>query len=321
VAGVPLVTGGTGFAGSHLVDHLLEREARIAAWSNPLGRGTPLDARADRVAWSVVDLLDRRLVADAIERLRPSIVYHLAGFADVQGASRRPAEALRVNAMGTHHLLEAIRRARLDTPVLVAGSALVYRPSEASITEDSAIAPASPYGLSKLAQEMVATRARDLRVFVARPFNHAGPRQSSAYVTSTLARQIAEIEAGLREPVLHVGNLEARRDITDVRDTVQAYRVLVERGAPHRPYNVCSGRAYRVGDLMEGLLARAHTRIRTQVDPARVRPSDTPLVLGSSARIESETGWRPSIPIEQTLEDLLAYWRGVIKATGEQANR
>ena len=321
MASVPLVTGGTGFAGSHLIDRLLEHEPRVAAWGNPRGRRVPPDAREGHVAWSAVDLLERDEVAGAIERLRPSAVYHLAGFADVQGASQRPADALRVNAIGTHHLLEAVRRARLDTPVLVTGSALVYRASDGPITEDSPIAPASPYGLSKLAQEMVAARAGDLRVLIARPFNHAGPRQSASYVTSTLARQIAEIEAGLREPILRVGNVEARRDITDVRDTVQAYRLLVERGSPGRPYNVCSGRAYRVGELVELLLARAQVPIRTEVDATRLRASDTPLVLGSYARLAGDTGWHPSIPIERTLDDLLAYWRGIIRTASEQVNR
>ena len=321
MAGVPLVTGGTGFAGSHLIDHLLEHEPRVAAWSRPLGRGIPADAREDRVAWTAVDLLDRAAVVEAIGRLRPSAVYHLAGFADVHAASSRRADALRTNAVGTHHLLDAVRTATLDAAVLVCGSALVYRASDDAITEESPIGPASAYGLSKLAQELVGMRAAERRVLIARPFNHAGPRQSSAYVTSTLARQIAEIEAGLREPVLHVGNLEARRDITDVRDTVKAYRLIVERGTARRPYNVCSGRAYRVRDLMDRLIARARTRISTEVDATRLRASDTPVVLGSFARLESETGWRPTIPIEQTLEDLLEYWRAVTRQAGERLNR
>lgn len=320
MAGVPLVTGGTGFAGSHLIDHLLEHEPRVAAWGNPRGHGIPSAAGDARVDWSSVDLLDRAEVVKAIARLRPSAVYHCAGFADVQGAWSRPADALRVNAIGTHCLLEAIRAARLDAPVLVTGSALVYRSASEPITEEFPLGPSGPYAVSKLAQEMVGLRAVDLRVLIARPFNHAGPRQSSSYVTSSFARQIAEIEAGLRAPVLHVGNLEARRDITDVRDTVRAYRLMVERGTPGRPYNVCSGRAYRVADLMAQLIARARTRIRTETDAARLRSSDTPLVLGSYARIEAETGWRPSIPIDRTLEDLLEYWRGVTRRAGERVN-
>ena len=254
-------------------------------------------------------------MAAALDALRPSAVYHCAGFADVHKAWRATAAPLRVNALGTHHLLEAVRRTGLAIPVLVVGSALVYRPSTAAADEHDPIGPTTPYGVSKLAQEMTA-RVSGLPVLLARPFNHAGPRQSDAYVTSSFARQIAEIESGLREPVLRVGNLDAQRDITDVRDTVRAYRLIVERGHPDRPYNVCTGRAYRIADLMNLLVSRARVAIRVVTDPARLRPSDTPVILGSYARLQGDTGWRPSIPIERTLEDLLDYWRRVTETRG-----
>jgi len=303
----PLVTGGTGFAGSHLIELLLERHSAVHAWSNPTGRSAP--DGDPRVHWRAVDLLDREAIAREIARVRPSAVYHCGGVADVGGSWTRPALALQVNTMGTCYVLDAVRRAVLDCRVLVTGSALVYRPSREALTEDSAIGPTSPYGLSKLAQEMMTTRAAARAAIVARPFNHAGPRQSDAYVTSSFARQIAEAEAGLREPVLHVGNLESRRDITDVRDTVQAYVLLVERGQPERPYNVCSGRAYVVKDLLDMLIGMSPAALRLQSDPDRVRPSDNPIVLGNNSRIRQEAGWAPAIPIEQTLADLLDYWR------------
>jgi GDP-4-dehydro-6-deoxy-D-mannose reductase len=215
--------------------------------------------------------------------------------------------------MGTHAVLSGLQRAGTDIPVVVTGSALVYRPSASALTEDSPIAPSSPYAVSKLAQEMRAAEETG-RVVVARAFNHAGPRQSSSYVTSSFARQIAEAEAGLREPVLRVGNLEARRDITDVRDTVRAYRLLAECGRARRAYNVCRGEAYRIGDLMESLVRQSRVAIRVELDPARLRPSDNPVVLGSAARIRAEAGWEPRIPIDQTLDDLLEHWRRVIRA-------
>jgi GDP-4-dehydro-6-deoxy-D-mannose reductase len=217
--------------------------------------------------------------------------------------------------MGTHALLSGLERCGLRVPVVIAGSGLVYRPSEEILTEDSALGPSSPYGVSKLAQEMAACRT-GAHVVIARPFNHAGPRQSAAYVTSSFARQIAEVEAGLRGPLLRVGNLEARRDITDVRDTVRAYRLLIGCGRPGRPYNVCRGAAYRVGDLLEFLLSRSTSPIRIEVDPARLRPSDTPVVLGSPARITSETGWTAQIAMEQTLADLLDHWRQAVRQGG-----
>ncbi len=303
----PLVTGGTGFAGSHLIEHLLERHSIVHAWSNPAGQ-KPRDLGA-HVQWRGVDLLDRETVAEAIAAVRPSAVYHCGGIADVGAAWTNPARALQVNVLGTLCVLEAVSQAHLECPVLVVGSALVYRQSRQPLTEESPIRPSSPYGFSKLAQEMTARTMTGAPVLIARPFNHAGPRQSDAFVTSAFARQIAEAEAGVREPVLSVGNLDARRDITDVRDTVRAYASLVDRGQPSRPYNVCSGRAYPVKDLLDILLGLARLRVSVRTDAARLRPSDNPIVVGDGSRIHAETGWTTLIPIEQTLADLLEYWR------------
>jgi GDP-4-dehydro-6-deoxy-D-mannose reductase len=306
---VSLVTGATGFAGSHLVEQLREREGEVAAWSNPGGK-----AARDQtgVQWRAVDLLDSDAVRAEIERLQPSAIYHCAGFADVAASWKQPGRALRVNALGTSHLLEAVRRARFDCPVLVTGSALVYKTSAEPIREDSPLSPSGPYGVSKLAQEMIAAQAPLERVLLVRPFNHAGPRQSDAYVTSSFARQIAEIEAGRREPVMQVGNLDTRRDLTDVRDTVRAYRAIVAAGRARRPYNVCTGTAYLVRDLLSALVRLARVPIRIETDPARMRPSDNPVVVGDNSRIRDEVGWQPEIAIEQTLADLLEYWRDTL---------
>jgi GDP-4-dehydro-6-deoxy-D-mannose reductase len=208
-------------------------------------------------------------------------------------------------------VLDAVRRTCVHVPVLVTGSALVYRPSDTALTEDCPLGPASPYGVSKLAQEMVAL-AGGARAIVTRSFNHAGPRQADGYVTSSFARQIAEAEAGLREPVIRVGNLDARRDITDVRDTVEAYRRLASHCSGPAVYNVCRGEAFRIGDLLEILLQRARIAIRVEVDPTRLRPADNPVVVGCRRRITAETGWEPRVPIATTLSDLLGYWRGAI---------
>lgn len=213
--GPPLVTGATGFAGSHLLDHLLEDEPSVAAWAHVHGRQTHLATDA-RVVWSSVDLLDRDVVAGALADLRPSVVYHCAGIAHVGESWSKPLPALSVNVLGTHHVLEGVRLAGLGCPILVIGSALIYRPSLNALREEDPIGPSDPYGVSKLAQEMLAARALDRPVFIVRPFNHAGPRQSSAYVTSSFAKQIAEIEAGRREPIIRVGNLDSKRDMTDV---------------------------------------------------------------------------------------------------------
>lgn len=304
-SGPVLVTGATGFAGSHLVDHLLDLGDRVAGWTRP-GR-QPQDADP-RVAWQEVDVLDRRAVANAIGELRPRTIFHLAGLPHVGESWKHADRALAVNALGTHHLVDAVEQHAPDCRLVVAGSALVYRPSLEALREDSPLGPADPYGISKLAQEMRVAGARVAAVRT-RPFNHAGPRQSEAFVTSSFAKQIAEIEAGVRPPTLEVGNLEARRDITDVRDTVRAYAALAGSGAAGAVYNICSGTAYKVGDLLEQLLRLSNTRIDVRQDPARMRPSDNPVVLGDHARVTADTGWAPSIPIAQTLADLLAWWR------------
>jgi GDP-4-dehydro-6-deoxy-D-mannose reductase len=162
---------------------------------------------------------------------------------------------------------------------------------------------------------MLAERAPWCPVLITRSFNHAGPRQSDAFVTSNFARQIAEIERARREPVLRVGNLEARRDLTDVRDTVRAYRLIVQHGQPRRPYNVCSGRAHSIAELLDVLIGLSRVKVRVEVDPSRLRPSEVPILVGNASRLQHETGWRPEIPIERTLADLLDYWRNVISET------
>jgi len=305
VQGLPLITGATGFAGGHLVDRLTASGGDVVALAREGGK--PAVPRPG-VHWAAADLVDRDAVRRVIEAARPSIIYHCAGQADVQDASKAPARALRLNVMATHYLMEACRDAGLACRIVVTGSALIYRPRTDPIDEDAEIAPANPYGVSKLAQEMTAA-ASGLPVVLARPFNHAGPRQSAAYATSAFAQQIAAIEAGRAEPVLRVGNLDAQRDITDVRDTVRAYQALGEAGTPLRPYNVCSGRAYSMRELLDILLSLARVRVRIEVDPARLRPSDNPIVVGSHARLTADTGWRPEIPIERTLSDLLDDWR------------
>jgi GDP-4-dehydro-6-deoxy-D-mannose reductase len=308
-AQVPLVTGATGFAGSHLIEQLLASYPTIAAWGHAKGR--PLPSQDRRVRWQSVDLLDRAGVKRALQHVAPTVIFHLAGLPHVAESWKSAGRALEVNALGTHHLLDCVEETLPGCKVVVAGSALVYRPSASALAEDDQLGPADPYGVSKLAQEMRAGCATT-PVILTRPFNHAGPGQSEAFVTSSFAKQIAEIEAGVREPRLLVGNLEARRDIMDVRDTARAYEALATAGIPGRVYNICSGRAHRIGDLLDRLIAMARTRITVEQDPARLRPSDNPVVLGDPSRIIADTGWRPQIPITTTLADLLAWWRARI---------
>lgn len=306
-----LVTGAAGFAGSHLLD-LLARgagaDARIVAWSRP-GGGAPVGANPS-VAWDAVDVLDREAVRAAVGRLKPSTVYHCAGAAHVGRAWDRTETTFAINVRGTHHLLDALARAGAECRVLIPSSALVYAPAGRAHTEDDPVVPSSPYGVSKLAQEMLAAQAaRGVRITIARAFNHFGPRQSPLFAASGFARRIADIERGRWEPTISVGNLDARRDLTDVRDTVRAYHLMAERARPGEVFNVCSGVAMPIRELLEKLIARARVPVSIAVDPARYRPNDSPLLLGDPARIRARLGWTPEIPIDQTIDDLLDYWR------------
>lgn len=301
-----LVTGATGFAGSHLLDRL-PSASRVAAWSRPGGQRPVNPTRA---AWSDVDLLDARSVARAIEETRPSTIYHLAGAPHVGSSFANPVPHLEINAIGTHNLLKAIEQIVPHARVVVVTSAMIYRPSSDRHTETSPLLPNSPYGLSKMAQDRLAAlaAASGLDVVVARPFNHTGPRQDPSFAVPGFAQQIARIEAGRAGPVLRVGNLDAERDLSDVRDVVDAYEAIAARGAAGTPYNVCTGVRWRVGDLLDMLLSRARVPVRVEVDEARLRPIELPRLLGDNARLRG-IGWIPRIPIETTLDDVLEYWR------------
>lgn len=298
MTGPVLVTGAAGFAGSYMMERLAGAGVPAIGWS-----------RRD------VDLLDRDAVRACIAELRPRAIYHLAGAPHVAESWIDTARPLRANALATHYLLDAVRRAGAPCRVLVTGSAAVYRASDEPIDEEGPLAPSSPYAVSKLAQEQLALRAvaeDGVDVVVTRPFNHTGPRQPASFAAPTFARQLARIEAGLAEPVIRVGNLDARRDITDVRDTVRAYELLMARGRVGVPYNVCSGVGRSIRQVLDELRSRIRVPVRLEVEAERLRPNDTPVLVGSPARVRADTGWLPEIPLERTLEDLLDYWRAEV---------
>jgi len=306
--GTTLVTGATGFAGSHLLDKLADH-APVIAWHRPKGQPPDPNRHLD---WRAVDLLDAAEVGRAIDDASPLQVFHIAGAPQVASSFRSSVEHLETNVLGTHNLLDAIRRAGRPCRVLVVSSALVYQASDEPIDENAPMIPATPYGFSKLGQDRLAERAwreDGLDVVIARPFNHAGPRQSAAYAVSSFANQIARIEAGLAPPELFVGNLDTRRDMTDVRDVVEAYDLMMRSAPAGRPFNICSGRAWRIGDLLDELLHMARVAIRVRQDSERMRPSDVPVVQGDASRIRSELGWAPRIKVEQMLSDTLEWWR------------
>jgi GDP-4-dehydro-6-deoxy-D-mannose reductase len=302
-----LVTGASGFAGSHLIEHLAGR-ANLVAWT----RSEPLPEIAALATWHQVELLDRDRVRQAIRELKPSAVYHCAGAAQVAHSWQDTTRPLASNVLATHYLLDALRLAGVGCRVLVPGSATVYAPSASPLHEEAALAPASPYALSKLAQEQLALRAVNedgLEVLVTRSFNHTGPRQSADFFAPAMARQIVAIERGGIEPVIKAGNLDAERDLTDVRDTTRAYALLMESGQSGTVYNVASGISRPMRAVLEELVRRARVPVRIETDPTRLRPHDLPVLVGDATRLREKTGWAPAIGFEQMLDDLLNYWR------------
>ncbi|HEV7886011.1 MAG TPA: GDP-mannose 4,6-dehydratase [Acidimicrobiales bacterium] len=287
------VTGGHGFVGTWLVRHLEDQGDTVAA---PHA--------------SEVDITDGAALAKALDAARPDAVYHLAGFAHVGQSWERPDEVFRVNAEGTLHVLEAARLATTpaQTPrVLVVSSAEVYgtvTPDDLPLTEDRPVRPVSPYAASKAAAELLAVQAwlgRRVPALIARPFNHMGPGQSPDFVVPAFARRIMEAQGAVK-----VGNLTARRDITDVRDVVRAYRLLVERGEPGQAYNVCSGTDVSIQEVVDRLRRLAgKPDLALEPDPDLLRPADVPVLRGDPSRLHQATGWRPEIPLDQTLTDVL----------------
>jgi GDP-4-dehydro-6-deoxy-D-mannose reductase len=317
MSGPVLVTGGAGFAGSHLLDLLAGDDVPVVAWRRP-GEPLPSPPTGARCRWMEVDVLDRAAVERAVREAAPSQVYHLAGIAHVGHSWHDSAGTLAVNVLGTWHVLAALAALPVPPRALVTGSALVYRPQDRAIREDDPLGPASPYALSKLAQELTAIHAArelGLPIVVTRSFNHIGPRQAPSFSSASFARQIALAEAGQSPQELRTGNLEPRRDLTDVRDIVRAYTLLLKLAAvPAGIYNVCSGRAVRVGEVLDGLVALARVPVTVRVEEALRRPNDAPLVLGDPRHIRQETGWTPRIPLADTLRDLLDYWRTEVSA-------
>lgn len=313
-----LVTGAAGFAGQHLLDRL-PTSADVHGWWRP---GTPPPPRRPNVTWHALELTDRDAVRAAVVAIRPTHVYHLAGAPSVETSFVNAVPHLHINVMGTCYLLDAIRSLGSACRTLVVTSAQVYGASDSALDESAPLLPQSPYGVTKLAQDQLAAHAvasDGLDVCIARPFNHIGPRQSAGFAVARFARQIARIEHGLEPPRLEVGNLDAKRDMTDARDVVDAYRRIMDAGVAGRPYNVCSGRAHRIGDLLDSLRALALVRIDVVLDPARLRPVDVPIVVGDAGRLRAELQWVPRIAIGDTLRETLDWWRDEVRAGRDTA--
>jgi GDP-4-dehydro-6-deoxy-D-mannose reductase len=311
-----LVTGVTGFAGSHLVDYMLTRnDCEIFGIQRWRSRTENIEHFAAKIALIECDLRDASSTRDTLEKVRPDWIFHLAAQSFVPTSWSAPSESLTTNILGQVNLFEAVRRLGLKCRIQLACSSeeygMVY-PDEVPIKETNPLRPLSPYAVSKVAQDMLgyqywmSWKVDSVRT---RGFNHEGPRRGPVFVASDFAKQIADIEKGLKGPVLHVGNLEAKRDFTDVRDMVRAYWLALEKCEPGEVYNICSGQAWSIQKVLDHLLSLTKSKIEVKQDPARLRPSDVPILLGDNSKFVKVTGWQPTIPFDQTLSDMLEYWR------------
>ena len=339
-----LITGITGMVGSFLAEYLLDHHPEVEVfgtfrWRSKLdnlqdlrnrGKLNVLDegqritdkaglrrfVRPGEVTVVDCELQDGSAVRGVIRAVQPDRVFHLAAQSFVPTSWTAPAFSLTNNIVSEVNIFEAVREARLDPVIHIAGSSeeygLVY-PDEAPIGEDNPLRPLSPYAVSKVAQDLMGYqyfKSYGMHIVRSRAFNHEGPRRGDVFVTSNFARQIAEIERGIREPVIAVGNLKNRRDYTDVRDIVRGYWLLLEKGEAGEVYNLCSGRAWVIHEILDFLLGEARVPgITVREEAARLRPSDVPVLRGDATKAQAAVGWRPEIPFEQTLRDILDYWR------------
>jgi GDP-4-dehydro-6-deoxy-D-mannose reductase len=312
-----LITGVAGFVGGHLAETLLA-EPGWEVWGSII-------AEPDRalvmpgVQAIAADLREPEQARVLVETARPDAVFHLAAQAYVPQALADPWGTYHTNIRGQVNVLEAISQAKLDSRVIVVSSNEVYglvRPEDLPLHENSPLRPNNPYSVSKLAQDFMGLQYfldRKMPIVRVRPFNHIGPRQNERFVAPSFAKQIAEIERGLREPVLHLGNMSAQRDFSDVRDITRAYRLAFEKGEPGEVYNIGSGRARSVREMLDIMLGASSIKIAEEIDPDKLRPSDTPISYADTTKFKRQTGWEPRYSFEQTCLDILDDWRARIK--------
>jgi GDP-4-dehydro-6-deoxy-D-mannose reductase len=316
-----LITGITGFAGSHLAEYILAEQPGVEVfgtfrWRSRMDNVEHLGA--GRVNMVEADLRDYTSVHRALEISRPDYIFHLAAQSFVPASWNAPSDTIITNVTGQTNLFEAIRSLKLDPVVQIACSSEEYglvHPDETPIKETNPLRPLSPYAVSKVSQDYLGYQyfqSYGLKAIRTRGFNHTGPRRGQVFVTSNFCSQVAAIELGLQEPVIHVGNMEAIRDFTDVRDMVRAYWLAVTKAKPGEVYNIATGHGIHIREMLDLVLSFSRVKVETQVDPARLRPSDVEILIGDSSKFRADTGWEPRIPFEQTVRDLLDYWRKVL---------
>jgi GDP-4-dehydro-6-deoxy-D-mannose reductase len=314
-----LVTGVTGFAGSHLAELLIKENVEIHGITRWRSKSDNIDHLKDDIQFHEADLLDAHSLYKVVDEVKPNYIFHLAAQSYVQSSWASPSNTLEINVIGSDHLFEAVRKSGLDITIQIACSSEEYGkvlPDEVPITEKNPLRPLSPYAVSKLAMDYLGYQYHEsygLKIIRTRGFNHTGPRRGDVFAESTFAKQIAEIETGKKEPVVYVGNLDAVRDYTDVRDMVRAYYLAVQKCKPGEEYNICTGKGWKIKDVLNLLLSMSKSKIEIREDKDRMRPSDVEVLIGDASKFMKATGWKAEIEFEQTMEDLLNYWREKVK--------
>lgn len=312
-----LITGITGFVGSHLADYLID-EVGVEVHGIKRPRSRIEFVRYD-VHYHEGDITDYSSIASIVKEVQPDFIFHLAAQSYVPLSWSAPHTTMITNAIGTLHILEAVRQHCPTAAIQIAGSSEEYglvAPEDCPITEKQPLRPQSPYGVSKVTTDLLAQqyhRSYGLKTIITRAFNHTGPRRGDVFICSQIAKQLALIKLGKAEPVLKLGNLEAVRDFTDVRDMVRAYWLAVNNCQPGVPYNIGTSKAYSIGDVVIKLGDVSGIRVDIELDPQFMRPSDVPRLICDSTKFREATGWKPEIPFEQTLRDLFNYWMKALK--------
>lgn len=316
-----LITGITGFAGSHLAEYVLADHPGVEVFGTMRWRSRTENIRGieSKIQLLECDLRDQSSVTGLIEKVRPDRIFHLAAQSFVPSSWNAPAESLTTNILGQLNLFEAVRAAGIHPWIQIACSSeeygLVYE-NELPIRETNPLRPLSPYAVSKVGQDYLGYqyfKSFGTKVVRTRGFNHDGPRRGDVFVSSNFAKQLAAIEKGKKPPVIHVGNLEARRDFTDVRDIVRGYWLALDGGCePGEAYNICTGKDYSIQNVLDELIRMSGVKVEVREDPERLRPSDVPVLLGDSSKFRKATGWKPIIDYTRTLRDMLDYWRAEI---------
>lgn len=311
-----LITGITGFVGSHLADYCLTMKGvEVYGTIRWRSKRENIEHLIGKVKLVDCDIRDVTSVRKVIREVKPDRIFHLAAQSFVLASWNEPAETLTTNIIGELNILESVRLAGIGPQIHIAGSSEEYglvKEDEIPISENNPLRPLSSYGVSKVAQDLLGYQyfqSYGMYIVRTRAFNHTGPRRPDVFVCSNFAKQIAEIEKSKKEGIMYVGNLEAKRDFTDVRDVVRAYWLSLEKGRQGEVYNIGSGISYSMQQILDMLLSYTHVDVRLEEDPKRMRPSDVPVLECDSTKFQKATGWKPEIPFGVTLRDVLRYWR------------